>query len=628
MRPFLFFVLMLSVDVARSQGPVTLVRQPSASELSMDAEVVGPAPLPYQAVRIAIRCTNLTDRPLGPIYPPYVARSLRSVERADSEEPGVIRGWVEQTKESEYFEDLGKRWRMDPTWLDSGKSVTASRSYAASWSRSSDLTSLFDRPGSYTLRFGYPPSRSKITTHIEVNVISPPKADQPIVALLRGDAPLRRAMLSKEDVPTGNVHQRLQQLVAQHPRSTYADYARFALARAAIAGGDTQQARALLEGIDAEHFPHGPQVLLALRDLLDPREQQLRLDIAQKLKRHFPHAAEVEAAAANAMTDADWKALQEALVTPRVPDGAREIKPIWRYHACTGAVEEIAVSPHGDSVVTTDQRGSIRTWDWSNKKWRNKSYAHKGPVTSLFFLDEGKRYISCSHDGTVGVWSTDESVRLEQFETGTTILGLALNPQKTHFAAAYATRPYNSQCVGIWDLQTKKKLRDIVKSSEATRSLDYSPDGQWLALAKFDGTVTLLPCVDDRETIILRQEEALFYRLDFSPNSKILATGTLRGNVWLWDVDTGKPLELLRGHKHNVWTLQFSPDGRFLATGGPDRCAKLWDVATRKEIAVLHAKEGIRSLAFTPNGRSLLGGEVGGHLVEWDLSEWYPRDEP
>jgi WD40 repeat protein len=73
------------------------------------------------------------------------------------------------------------------------------------------------------------------------------------------------------------------------------------------------------------------------------------------------------------------------------------------------------------------------------------------------------------------------------------------------------------------------------------------------------------------------------------------------------------------GHARPVASVAFSPDGKTLVSGSYDGNAKLWDVAIGDETAKAHARTGgVLCVAFSPNGRMVA---FGGSRVEiWDIT--------
>jgi WD40 repeat protein len=130
----------------------------------------------------------------------------------------------------------------------------------------------------------------------------------------------------------------------------------------------------------------------------------------------------------------------------------------------------------------------------------------------------------------------------------------------------------------------------------------------------------------------------------FSPDGRYLAAGTL-DSVRLWEARTGDEVRTLKNFAGFVRAVAFSPDGQTMATASVryDRRVsddsftltseseiRFHDVRTGnlKRVVTGHGDE-VTSLAFTPDGRTLLVGAIGythnkefGYLRMMDLQTW------
>ena len=77
----------------------------------------------------------------------------------------------------------------------------------------------------------------------------------------------------------------------------------------------------------------------------------------------------------------------------------------------------------------------------------------------------------------------------------------------------------------------------------------------------------------------------------------------------------------LTGHSSGVRSVAYSPDGRYLASGGDDGAIKIWEVATGTELRTLtDHSEVVRSLAYSPDGRYLASGSQDKTTKIWEVA--------
>ena len=139
------------------------------------------------------------------------------------------------------------------------------------------------------------------------------------------------------------------------------------------------------------------------------------------------------------------------------------------------------------------------------------------------------------------------------------------------------------------------------ESVQMIRSLAFSHDGNWLAIASGDNlTNGLLQVVNLSEQEIvyeLTDPEVGFVAVDFS-QSGLLAVGRFSKTGLLIDVSNKQVVHELQGHDNHVRCVKFTSDGSKLITGSYDRTVKIWEVATGELLQTLEGHpEAIYSLA-------------------------------
>jgi predicted NACHT family NTPase len=74
------------------------------------------------------------------------------------------------------------------------------------------------------------------------------------------------------------------------------------------------------------------------------------------------------------------------------------------------------------------------------------------------------------------------------------------------------------------------------------------------------------------------------------------------------------------GHTSSLSSVAFAPDGRTVLSGSWDHSLKLWDVASGRLLRSFDGhSDWVNSVAFAPDGRTVLSGSADGTLKLWDV---------
>ena len=177
----------------------------------------------------------------------------------------------------------------------------------------------------------------------------------------------------------------------------------------------------------------------------------------------------------------------------------------------------------------------------------------------------------------------------------------------------------------------------------SVRSVAFSPDGKILASGSYDETIRLWNPYTGAHIRTLEGHKESVNSVAFSPDGQILASG---GGWWdeddhtirLWNPYTGAHIRTLEGHTGSVRSVAFSPDGQILASASSDKNINLWDVDTgtlyrqtvygsgivehgygQMEIDLRDFGGVFTSVAFSPYGNILTGGNTDNTIYLWDL---------
>ena len=282
-------------------------------------------------------------------------------------------------------------------------------------------------------------------------------------------------------------------------------------------------------------------------------------------------------------------------------------------------VRSVLFSPDGKTLARAGI--PVQLWDVKTGNLRRTLTGHTAHGSLVFSLD-GKVLASASpgDDGTLWVWDTETGELKHTFTEHTGwIVKIVFSPDSTVLASA-AKIPDTT--VRVWDVKTGEQ-KQILATYLDHSDLIFSPDGVTLAAKGEENEWQLWDATTgERKWTLTPKGQNISICVAFSPNGATLASanGPFDTTVRLWDVKTGEQKQVLTEHTQGVHSLAFSPDGTTLVSGGWDHTVRLWDAVTgeHKQVLAGHTQI-ISSLVFGADGRTLASGDSDGTMRLWDV---------
>jgi WD40 repeat protein/DNA-binding SARP family transcriptional activator len=319
-----------------------------------------------------------------------------------------------------------------------------------------------------------------------------------------------------------------------------------------------------------------------------------------------------------------------------------------------GVVNQVAFSPSGtllalgSGTLGITGEGEVTLWDAATRRQIGAPLVDRaGAVKSLAFSPDGATLAVGTEDGAVSVWNVATRRQVGQalpVDSAAEYMGgaisLAFSPDGKTLAAVISDGK-----VWLFDVATGRWAGlPLVGGPGFVNSAAFSPDGKTLVTSSFGANfITSITTATLNSTIRmwdlatgrpiraapLAFGAATTYAVAFSPDGKTVAAaslptsiGHLDGTVRLWNAGTGRAAgTLVTAGAGGMTSLAFSPDGKSLVTGGLDGAVRRWDIATGQQVGdpLAGDTDEVDSVAFSPDGRTLATGSLDGTARLWDV---------
>ena len=294
----------------------------------------------------------------------------------------------------------------------------------------------------------------------------------------------------------------------------------------------------------------------------------------------------------------------------RKPVAEDEIPGLWR---------PLAISVDGGRVAAIDRNERVAFFDLTTKQQirtidlglesdgsveknqrRRPRFGRRAALSG-----DLKTLVEPLDQGFVRIWDTEtrETRRLRVCDVRVGLI--ELSPSGRHLVAGA-----HKSLIGVWDLESSLESGPQLQI-EGERVV-FSTDGSTMLVIKERGKVIEVWDFPDMiKKATFEPEPRAGMHVVVSPDGKTIATAgdmdDFNNFIHLWNED-GTYIGQCSGHKQGIWSLAFSPDGKSLVSSSSDSTLKFWNVATQQEMLSLRQIGTTHSnLLFSSDGRWLVG---------------------
>ncbi|KAM6980521.1 WD repeat and HMG-box DNA-binding protein 1 [Aplochiton taeniatus] len=250
-------------------------------------------------------------------------------------------------------------------------------------------------------------------------------------------------------------------------------------------------------------------------------------------------------------------------------------------------------------------------------------YGHSEGHTDVCFDDSGKFIVTCGSDGDVRIWESLDDDDPKSINVGEKAYSLALKNGKLVTAASNNT-------VQIHTFPDGDPDGILTRFTTNATHVTFNASGSRVAAGSSDFMVKVVEVSDSSQQKTLRGHDAPVLSVSFDPKDEFLASASCDGSVVVWKIEeqtqvTSWPI-LQKcndiSSAKSLCRLAWQPKAAKLLAVPVETKVELYSRDSWEHVSTLSddlVTQPINVVAWSPCGRLLAAGSVGGLLTIWNV---------
>jgi WD40 repeat protein len=220
---------------------------------------------------------------------------------------------------------------------------------------------------------------------------------------------------------------------------------------------------------------------------------------------------------------------------------------------------------------------------------------HTDDVNCIAQIEDFSKFITCSNDTTIKIWSTESGECLKTL-TGHahSVTSLMIsNDQKHLISGAW------DKTIKVWNIENDFECVQTLHQEDGVTSLCLLPDNI-LICGLYNGTITKWNMNDFSKIDSFKAHEDHDEHINDIKHvsSSQIASAGAGSRIKLWNLETNECLRLFTGHSWPVYCLEISFDKSKLYTSSHNRDLKVWDVSSGECLRTIKFRSTINCITF------------------------------